>query len=644
MSDMLRITGIASGMDTDTTVKKLIQLEQIKVDQAEQEKQYLEWQKEDYREVSNLLRGFQDEFFDVLNPLTNMRSDSTYNIFSGSASIGGVSSSAVSIETSATSLQGSFIINEVTKLATKDSFVSTDEVFGNLTSTDMVDFSSDSSAYDANKVLSFTFDGVTKSITLDSGLTTNQEIADNMSTKLQEAFTNVDIVVDLEGDGAGTPYTMEFNIYKAGSVDNLPIDEINDVENGHTLTVENTNSTLLTALGLESGQSTTVDSTKSVAAVFGVSGDQEMTINGVDFTFSDSTTITDMMEEINSSTAGVTMSFDSFNDRFTLESNIVGSNNAFEAGDIVDTSGLLEEMKLQGAEATHNDADDATFMVNGVSTSRTSNTFTINGSSITLNAISDEVIDVNIATDTTDTKDLIVSFVEKYNEMISKINDMVSEKKNYDYSPLTELQKKEMSDDDIEAWEIQARKGTLRGDFSLESLTSQMRSAMYASIEGVGISLFDIGIQSSSNYKEAGKLIIDEAKLDTALEERPNEVIELFTQESSVTYTSYSNISTRYSENGIANRINDIIKNNIRITRDDNGNKGYLIDKAGLESGTDTTSDMAKKILAMDVTIDALLEMLGDKEEKYYSQFAAMESAMSRLQSQGDALMSQFGG
>jgi flagellar hook-associated protein 2 len=118
----------------------------------------------------------------------------------------------------------------------------------------------------------------------------------------------------------------------------------------------------------------------------------------------------------------------------------------------------------------------------------------------------------------------------------------------------------------------------------------------------------------------------------------------LFTKESEVAYTDYSNRSSRYNQNGLSHRIHDIIQDNIRLTRDDDGNKGYLIDKAGIETGTDSTSYMAERIQEMDDKIDDLLDLLANQEEKYYSQFAAMESAMSQLSNQSAWLASQFGG
>ncbi len=641
MSDMLRITGLVSGMDTDTTVKKLIELEQTKVDKAEQEKQYLEWQKEDYRETANLLRGFQDEFFDVLNTDTFMLSSNSFNMFSGSSSVLGVESSAVSIRTSATSVQGSFTIDSVTQLATKDKYESASEVMGNITSTGLSDFTGTVASYDANKQLSFTLDGITKTITLDSGLDTNQKVADNLSEKLQEAFSNIDLKVDLNGG------ELEFNIYENGTGEMpVPIPApdpaiVSVPESGHSFTVGSTNSDLLADLGLSAGQSNTVNTSLSLNDLFEIDTNQTVTINSIEFEFTEDTTISEMMAEINTSEAGVTITYDSFNDKFSLESNSVGTDDSLS---VVEDGNLMAFMQLTDATTSHTAAENAIFSVNDISTTRSSNTFSMNGTEVTLNEIPADEIIVDVETDITDAKELIMNFVEKYNEMIGKINDELGERKNYDYTPLSASQKEALSDDEVENWELEARKGGLRNDNVLESLTRNLRKALYESVEGMGITLAEIGIQTSYNYKDAGKLVVDETKLETALESRPNEIIELFTKESDVAYDSYSERSTRYGENGLARRISDILSDNIRITRDSQGNKGYLIEKAGFETGVDSTSDMAKKIQEMDDTIADLLDMLANKEESYYADFARMESAMSSYSSQSDWLTSQFGG
>jgi flagellar hook-associated protein 2 len=637
MSDMLRITGLVSGMDTDTTVKQLIKLEQTKVDKAKQEKQYLEWQKEDYKEIANLLRGLNDEFFDILKPASNLRSSTAFNVFSAAATVAGSTTSSISLKTSTSSVKGSFTIDSVTSIATKDAYTSTTEVKGNIISSDLTDANlvDLNTKKAADKEISFTFDGVTKTLTLqDADYGSYSEYASDLSTKLQEAFQGVDIQVDV--NGGAEPYNLEFKIYKNGTAGTT-----NEVESGHTLTVGSKNTDLLGVSGLKEGQSSSVNLDKSIEDVFGVTDTASIVLNDVNFEVTKDTTVKEFMTQVNSSSANVTISYDTMNDKFTIESNKEGTDYTISA---TDSQNLLTSMKITNTTADHTAASNAEFSVNGVSTTRTSNTFEVNGTEVTLNEIPTGPVTVNISADTTNVKDLIVKFVDKYNSVIKSINDKTSESRDYDYSPLTDEQKEAMTDDDIEAWQAAARKGTLSNDFTLEKITTQLRTALYESVEGMGISLADIGIQASSNYKEGGKLVIDETKLDKALEERPNEIIELFTRESDTAYTDFDNRSTRYNENGIAARLHDILQDNIRITRDDGGRKGYLIDKAGPETGVDATSDMAKKIKVMDDKIADLLEMLADKEETYYAQFSAMETAMSQYSSQSAYLTSQFGG
>lgn len=628
MSDILRITGMSSGIDTEGIVQKLIKVEQIKVDRAKQEKQYLEWQKEDYREVANSLRGFQDEFFDVLNPTSNLMSESTFSLFTGSAEIAGITSSDVTVETTANSVAGDITINSITQLATKDTYNSGSEVLGNITSGAMSTIASINTQVDIDNTMSFTFDGVTKTISLDqTDYVDYNAFATDLSNKLQDAFTNVDITAEVIGGNQ-----LEFKVYQSGTTTEEP---------GHPLFVNANNADLLNLVSLAEGQSNTVNTSKSLAEVFGRSGDSSLTINGESFTFADTTLVSEVMNQINSSVANVTLSYDNFSDKFSLISNKEGSNGVIA---IADTDGLFGDLKLQGGSETYSAAQNAVFEANGVTTSRSSNSFEINGTSITLNNVTASEINININSDTSDVKDMITKFVMSYNTMISKINESVSSVNDNDFPPLTAEQKEGMTDEDIETWQEKARAGTLNGDLGVERITRELRATFSEAISGLGISLYDIGISTSNNYKDRGKLVINETRLDLALKDRPNEVIQLFTKKSSTLYTDVANRGTRYSENGIASRIYDILQDNIRITRDSGGEKGYLIEKAGNLTGVDASSDFANKIKDMNKKIERLLVMLGEKEETYYNQFARMEAALSRLNDQSTMLASQLGG
>jgi len=67
----LRVGGLASGIDTDAIVKGLMQAARAPVDHLYQQRQVLEWQQQDYREINKALLAFRERVFD-------MRLQSTY--------------------------------------------------------------------------------------------------------------------------------------------------------------------------------------------------------------------------------------------------------------------------------------------------------------------------------------------------------------------------------------------------------------------------------------------------------------------------------------------------------------------------------------------------------------------------------------
>lgn len=64
-TDYSRITGLASGMDIDGMVKSMLKAASIPLDKLEQQKQILEWQREDYRTLNTALYSFKDQAFNL---------------------------------------------------------------------------------------------------------------------------------------------------------------------------------------------------------------------------------------------------------------------------------------------------------------------------------------------------------------------------------------------------------------------------------------------------------------------------------------------------------------------------------------------------------------------------------------------------
>ena len=64
MASNMRIGGLASGMDIDQLVGDLMKAERMPLDKLTQKKQYLEWQRDDYREMNKSLLELDTLIFD----------------------------------------------------------------------------------------------------------------------------------------------------------------------------------------------------------------------------------------------------------------------------------------------------------------------------------------------------------------------------------------------------------------------------------------------------------------------------------------------------------------------------------------------------------------------------------------------------
>lgn len=69
----MRIGGLASGIDTDSIIRDMMQANRIPLNKITQKKQYLEWQIDDYRAINRQLNTFSTMIFDkLMNPTTSI--------------------------------------------------------------------------------------------------------------------------------------------------------------------------------------------------------------------------------------------------------------------------------------------------------------------------------------------------------------------------------------------------------------------------------------------------------------------------------------------------------------------------------------------------------------------------------------------
>lgn len=519
LNTKLRLSGMASGLDTESMIQQLMKVERMRVDKVKQDRQRLEWKQDDYREITNLLRGFQDEFLDVLKP-TNIRYASSFQKYNTSYSTPGV----------VTAVGGAGV----------------------------------------------------------SSLTHNITVS-----QLATAAT-------------GTSHEEVI---------------------------------------LDPTKSLNLTDTMSSLAASGVipSSDFTLKINGKDIAITGSDTVSSLMSKVNTSQANVTLTYSTFLDKFTITSKQTGAGTiTFDDTTTVD---FFNSIKIATTDIVA--GQDASFTLDGKASTNSNNTFSIDGVAYTLLKGGNASTTVTLTQDTDAIFNTIKNFVDKYNTLLDKINGKLGEKFYRDYPPLTDDQKSSMKDSDITLWEEKAKSGSLRDDGLLSSMVSKVRKAISDPITGITGTLASIGIQTM-DYSYKGKLQIDETKLRAAIQNSPNQVIDLFTKQSSTAYSpdlTSTDRSTRDSENGIANRLSDILQDNIRTTRDSNNRKGLLLEKAGIIGDiTEFNNTMTDLINKKDDAISSLLDKLYAKEDYYYKKFSAMEDAINKMNNQSSWISQQFSG
>ena len=277
-------------------------------------------------------------------------------------------------------------------------------------------------------------------------------------------------------------------------------------------------------------------------------------------------------------------------------------------------------------------ASNAEFVLDGATMEETSNNFTVNG--ITLNLVSTTLnkdtgdydnVQITVGKDGDSTYNLVKEALTEYNKLIEEMNKLYDADSARGYDPLTDEQKEAMTEDDIKNWEDKIKSSLLRRDDTLGSLLSSMRSALsstYTDEEtGKTYSLSTFGIVTG-NYTENGKLHIygdeDDAtyatytdRLKKALEEDPDQVMDTLTH---VFGKLYDTMTEKCAKTEISSALT------------------FYNDKQYSSLLDDYEDDL-------DIMEDRIKEL----EDKYYKQFTAMETAMSKLQSQQNSLASLLG-
>lgn len=516
----IRLSGLASGIDTETMIKQLMQAERAPVDRLSQKKQTLTWQRDAYREMN---RGL----LDLRTAASDMLLSKNYIAKTATSS----DASKVSVTASTTATAGSLTIDEVGQLASAASVT----------------------------------------ITTTKGSSSDTTLAASGMFNVTDGKVNIQIN-SFAADGKAISETIS------------------------------------------------LDATQKLS---------------------------DLTSAINDKTSlGMNAVYNDITGKLVLTKTNTGKLNSNGADITIIDANLGTEKVNSQIDGVGQDGKNAKYTIGGQELEQRTNTFTQNGLTITLNGVSTTATTINTKLDTQANFDSIKKFVDKYNDLIDKMNKKVREEKYRDYQPLTDAQRKELSEDEVKKWEEKAMSGVLKNDSFLRDGMDSFRSTISSKID-TGYSyvsgtdtiklqyMSQIGITSTSDFRDGGKLKIDETKLKKMLEEHPDGVYKLFTTDAPEPVKN-SDGSVTPNPGGLDGFVRQI--QGFATTMRDKISK-----VAGLDGAVSTTYRLGKSLADLDKSMLTWEDKLKTKENAYYRRFAAMEQALNKANSQSSTLASYLG-
>ncbi|MBR5944918.1 MAG: flagellar filament capping protein FliD, partial [Lachnospiraceae bacterium] len=281
-------------------------------------------------------------------------------------------------------------------------------------------------------------------------------------------------------------------------------------------------------------------------------------------------------------------------------------------------------------EATYVKGQNAEIYLNGAKFENTTNVFEINGLTITaLDKTEGEGLTLTTEQDTDGIYDMIKNFFKEYNSLINEMDKLYNAEKAKDMEPLTDEEKEDMSDSEIEKWEQKIKDQLLRRDDTLYSVADGLKSifaqgvkvgdkTMYLSEFGINTLGYFLAGENEKNAYHIDGNEDDEStsgnadKLKSAIANDPDKVINFFTSLFNNMYKKMNDLSSSVE----GTRSFGTFYNDKKLKSDYDGYKTKIKD---LETA------------------------LADYEDKWYKKFSKMETAMAKLQSNTSAVTSMLG-
>ena len=701
----IRMTGLTSGLDTESIVSALMSAQRTKQTKVENKKQKLEWKQEIWKGLNTKIYGFYKD------SLSKMKYSSNYSTKKASVS----DSTKLTATASTTAAAGSYRV-AINKIASSQ-YVTSGKL--NYTDTDGKTATTSTKLSDlgmaTGTVLKLSTKDKSAALEVKDDTTISDFVKFCSDTGLNATFDEKQQRFFLSSKDSGSENTFSLSANGYTSDGNTAVSNLNDAVGLSNLTSEQKNTYNSIVYGaVASGKEISDDDVATLKQLAVSSADAEATSKATEFyravlekEYSSSSQAADdkkafeeeykditdpdekqkkideaiaqkkkdyVDEKISTDTykqnietkieSGITtvdvnaagLSADDA-DKYTFESaadrksvaelavttTVAAYNTAVSNGITTEDTSSLSKLGLKNfdgsAEVKESDADNDVKMVvtkaadteveyNGATL--TSSNTSIDVAGVTLNLLgttaAGETVNVTVNNDTSAVYDTIKEFITEYNSILKTMNTYYDAASASSYEVLTDDQKKAMSDDEVDKWNTKIKDSLLRRDSTLSGLISTMKNDMMGTVtasNGKTYSLANLGITTSAkNYREGGLLHIKGDEDDDEFADSTNTLMQMLEEDPDTVKEVLS---------GLASNLYDSLNKKMGTTTLSSALTFY------------NDKEMASQLSDYKKEISDWESKLSDMEERYYSQFSAMETALAKLQSQQNNLSSYLG-
>lgn len=358
------------------------------------------------------------------------------------------------------------------------------------------------------------------------------------------------------------------------------------------------------------------------------------------------TTVDDFVKELQG--LGIDAAFDPIQQRFTIGDGVKLEGDEIwgqdEHGDpavVGRETDVLESLGLQGIDGrtshtgtTYVSGQDAAITVDGAYYTNTNNSFEINGLTITAQNVTEpgKSVTLNTQQDTDGIYDMVKDFLKSYNEVINEIDKLYNGESAKGYEPLTDAEKEAMSEKEVEKYEQKIKDSLLRRDSNLSKIGNALKKIMLTGFSVPGqekkmyLSNFGIGTLSyfTAPDNERNAYHIDGDKDDTSVSGNEDKLKSLIASDPDAVVSFFSQLTqSLYTE-----------MNEQSASVEGYRSFGSFYDDKRIKTDYD---DYKSKIKEEE-------KKLASYEDKWYKKFAAMETAMAKMQQSASAVTSLLGG